>query len=155
MFIFYCLRFESLPTWRVRSPYLYPPGTEWPSYSPRHWVSFSSPPTTRRVTVEVFEPAYTREELSSHSRILSVWTTHIACASVGVPTWSLLANWLLPSNIKHSSYCCMRVFRAWPRDGRPSIVACTSVAGYLASCCPTMLWANPSQYSVSSIVVFL
>jgi hypothetical protein len=27
------------------SPYLYPPGTGWPSYTPRHWVPFSSPPT--------------------------------------------------------------------------------------------------------------
>jgi hypothetical protein len=26
------------PTWRARSPYLYPPGTRWPSYTPRHWV---------------------------------------------------------------------------------------------------------------------
>jgi hypothetical protein len=31
------------PTWRVRSPYLYPPGTWWPSYTPRHWVTFLSP----------------------------------------------------------------------------------------------------------------
>jgi hypothetical protein len=46
--IFYSLRFETHPTWRARSPYLYPPGTGWPSYTPRHWVSFSSPPTTRR-----------------------------------------------------------------------------------------------------------
>jgi hypothetical protein len=36
--IFDCLRFETLPTWRARFPYLYPPGTEWPSYTPRHWV---------------------------------------------------------------------------------------------------------------------
>jgi hypothetical protein len=28
------------PTWRARSPYLYPPGTGWPSYTPRHWVPF-------------------------------------------------------------------------------------------------------------------
>jgi hypothetical protein len=28
----------------------------WPGYTPRHWVSFSSPPTTRRATVEIFEP---------------------------------------------------------------------------------------------------
>jgi hypothetical protein len=55
MNIFYCLRFEALPTWRSRSPYLYPPGTGWPSYTPRHWVPFSSPLTTRRATVEVFE----------------------------------------------------------------------------------------------------
>jgi hypothetical protein len=42
------------PTWRTRSPYLYLPGTEWPSYTPRHWFPFSSPPTTRRAAVEVF-----------------------------------------------------------------------------------------------------
>jgi hypothetical protein len=36
-------------SWRARSPYLYPPGTRWPSYTPGHWV----PLTTRRVTVEV------------------------------------------------------------------------------------------------------
>jgi hypothetical protein len=27
---------ETAPTWRARSPYLYPPGTGWPSYTPRH-----------------------------------------------------------------------------------------------------------------------
>jgi hypothetical protein len=53
MTIFYCLRFESPPTWRARSPYLYPSGTRWSSYNPRHWVPFLSPPTTRRATVEV------------------------------------------------------------------------------------------------------
>jgi hypothetical protein len=46
--IFYCLRFEALP------------GTGWPSYTSRHWVPFSSSPTTRRAMVEVFEPASTR-----------------------------------------------------------------------------------------------
>jgi hypothetical protein len=49
------------PTSRTRSPYLYPTGTGWPGYTPRHWVSFSSPPTTRRATVEVFDPASTRD----------------------------------------------------------------------------------------------
>jgi hypothetical protein len=38
MAIFYCLR----STWRARSPYLYAPGTGWPSYTPRHWVPFFS-----------------------------------------------------------------------------------------------------------------
>jgi hypothetical protein len=42
--IFYC------QTWRTRFPYLYPPGTGWPSCTPGHWVPFSSPLTTRRVT---------------------------------------------------------------------------------------------------------
>jgi hypothetical protein len=36
MTIFHCLRFENPSTWRTRS--LYPPGTGWPSYTPRHWV---------------------------------------------------------------------------------------------------------------------
>jgi hypothetical protein len=58
--IFYCLRFGTLPTWRARSRYLYPPGTGWPSYTPRHLVPFPSPPTTCRATVGVFEPASTR-----------------------------------------------------------------------------------------------
>jgi hypothetical protein len=59
--IFYCLRFEIRPTWVSTSQYLYTLGTGWPSYTPRHWVPFSSPPATRRATVEVFEPASTRE----------------------------------------------------------------------------------------------
>jgi hypothetical protein len=57
---FYYLRFETPPTWRARSPYLYPPGTEWPRYTPCHWVPFSSPPTTLMATVEVFEPTSTQ-----------------------------------------------------------------------------------------------
>jgi hypothetical protein len=60
MTIFHCLRFENLPTWRARCPYLYPPGTGWTSYTPRDRFPFSSPPTTRRATVEVFDPASTR-----------------------------------------------------------------------------------------------
>jgi hypothetical protein len=38
---FYFLRFETPPTWRTRSLYLYPPGTGWPGYTPRHWVTHS------------------------------------------------------------------------------------------------------------------
>jgi hypothetical protein len=57
---FYCLRLETPPTWRTRSPYLYPPGTGWPGYTPRHWVPIPSPFTTRRATVEVFDSASTR-----------------------------------------------------------------------------------------------
>jgi hypothetical protein len=31
---------ETPPTWRARFPYLYPPVTGWPSYTPGHWVPF-------------------------------------------------------------------------------------------------------------------
>jgi hypothetical protein len=48
---------ETPPTWRARFPYLYPPGTGWPSYTPGHWVPFTSSLTTRRATVEIFEPS--------------------------------------------------------------------------------------------------
>jgi hypothetical protein len=33
MTTFYCLRYETPPTWRTRSLYLYPPGTGWPGYT--------------------------------------------------------------------------------------------------------------------------
>jgi hypothetical protein len=35
--------------------------------SPRHWVSFPSPPTTRRATVKVFDPSYMRVLFSLYS----------------------------------------------------------------------------------------
>jgi hypothetical protein len=41
--LFYCLRFETPPTWRTRSLYLYPPGTGWPGYTPRLWVLLRTP----------------------------------------------------------------------------------------------------------------
>jgi hypothetical protein len=37
---YFTVPFETPPTWRTRSPYLYPPGTGWPSYTPGHWVPF-------------------------------------------------------------------------------------------------------------------
>jgi hypothetical protein len=37
--IFYCLTFETPRTWRARSPHLYPQGTSWSSYTPRHCVT--------------------------------------------------------------------------------------------------------------------
>jgi hypothetical protein len=61
----YSLRFESSPTWRNGSSYLYPPGTRWSNYTPRHWVPFLSPPKTGRATVKVFNPASTRARLHS------------------------------------------------------------------------------------------
>jgi hypothetical protein len=118
--------------------------------------SFSSPPTTRRATVEVFDPASTRDTLLcfGYSGYLVIWQPHgpphrntapllLRVILFGFPRdrylASPLARWLLPSNRKHSSYCYVRVFRAWPRDGRSSIFACASVAGCLWSRCLVML----------------
>jgi hypothetical protein len=72
MAIFCCLRFETSPTWRARFPYLYPPGTGWLSYTPRHRVPFLLPPTTRRVTVVVYEPAFTHGWLRE-TELLNDW----------------------------------------------------------------------------------
>jgi hypothetical protein len=39
---FYCLRFETPPIWRAKSPCLYPPATGWSGYTPRHCSTFFS-----------------------------------------------------------------------------------------------------------------
>jgi hypothetical protein len=79
MTMFYCLRFETPQTRRTRFPYLHPPRTRWPSYTPRHWVPFSSPPTSRRATVEVLEPASTWAWLD--------WTTSPRYTNIA-PAWT-------------------------------------------------------------------
>jgi hypothetical protein len=95
MTTFYCLRFETPPTWRTRSAYLYPTGTGWPSYTPRHWVPFPSPFSTRRATVEVFDCATTRATKLIASIVFLITIFH----------WQ---------NRKHSFQqhpsCCRRVF---------------------------------------------
>jgi hypothetical protein len=96
---FYCLRFESPPTWRARPPYLYPPGTGWPSYTPRHWVPFSSPPTTRRAAVAVFEPASTLAASPRYIDHTEYVSSIIVCSLVAGETcpqsWSLATAVLL------------------------------------------------------------
>jgi hypothetical protein len=92
--IFYCVRFETPPTWRARSPYLYRPETQWSSYTPRQRVAFTSPPMTRRDTVEVFEPTSMRGTPHLVSFVLTIWSRH-------------------ELHIKHSSqqflYCCVLI----------------------------------------------
>jgi hypothetical protein len=88
------------PTWRARSPYLHPPATGWPSYAPRQWVPFSSPPTTRRAMVEVFEPVSTRETAQSQVQRQSHITTDgqsgSRSVSLGVePHLGLMTRYLL------------------------------------------------------------
>jgi hypothetical protein len=65
MITFYRLIFNTPPTWRARSPYLYLPGRGWCGYTPGHWVPFSSPATTRVATVKVSDPASTRDYFPS------------------------------------------------------------------------------------------
>jgi hypothetical protein len=71
----FCCQIRQSPTWRARSPCLYPPGRVGSTYIPRHWVSFSLPPTTRRATVEIFEPTKVKVkiEVCSLLPISSSW----------------------------------------------------------------------------------
>jgi hypothetical protein len=62
-----CQPCAQTPTWRTRSLYLCHPVTGWPSYTPRHRVPFSSPLTNLRATVEVFEPASTRDNNNNNN----------------------------------------------------------------------------------------
>jgi hypothetical protein len=124
MTTFYCLRFETPPTWTTRSLYLYPPGTGWPSYTPRHLVSFSSPPTTRRDMVEVFEPDSKRFllnlipfKVTPRARITS---KHLSCivARVVVSAVTYLLSRYLESGVcfffrifHGNGYTCYNIFR--------------------------------------------
>jgi hypothetical protein len=63
---------STYPNLEDQVPVFISPRTWWPSYTPRHWVPFPSPPTTRRVTVEVFEPASTRHTMGSNWLSLTV-----------------------------------------------------------------------------------
>jgi hypothetical protein len=68
MTIFLLSQIRDLPTRRARSLYFYLPGTGWPGYTPSYWVPFSSPPTARRATVDLFDPASKRDQTVITSR---------------------------------------------------------------------------------------
>jgi hypothetical protein len=126
--IFHCLWFETPATWRARSPCLYPQGTWWPSYTPRHSFPISSPPTTCRVTVKIFEPAFTQvpnsTEFGQSGHIVSEQThreSHLqhlfCCCMMSLHTWCiplLCVYGPLPSN---GSTCC-NIFTYIVRDSQ-------------------------------------
>jgi hypothetical protein len=95
MTTFYCLRLGTPPTWRARYPYLYPPLTGWPSYTPRHWISFSSLPTTHRATAEVFVPP------PSHGPHNGIWSLLSPSARIAQKTYLPLLRVLLSGKWVH------------------------------------------------------
>jgi hypothetical protein len=129
MAIFYCIRIENPSTLKTRFPYLFPPGTAWPGYTPRHWVRFSSPPTTRRATVEVYEPASTRWSDSScvRSSLYRLRADPQNTASSIIAYWFTAAEIYLPHScvatsatrthterrLQHLFYCCLTSQRTW------------------------------------------
>jgi hypothetical protein len=125
MTTFYCLRFKSTPTWRVRSPYLYPPGTGWPRYIPRHWVPFLSSLTTHSVMIEVFDPLHMGDWLSILTVLVKTsWhgphrkhrSSIVACIFVAAGTCLLsccpeTAVVYSPISWSLHNYCCTRYNR--------------------------------------------
>jgi hypothetical protein len=65
-------RIRDSPNLEGQVPMFISPRTGWPGYTPRHWVPISSPPTTHRATMEVFDPT---DFSQSHSQ--SYFTTGI------------------------------------------------------------------------------
>jgi hypothetical protein len=114
-----------------------------PVIPPRHCVPFSSPPTTRRATMEVFEPASTR------ALILAAWDRR--CIASGGPTktplatpllllrevtayvltQSLLTNGCTRHVSWHLLYCCVR---ALPSNGWFSASTILALSKYATIC---------------------
>jgi hypothetical protein len=129
----------------ARSPYLYHPGTGWSSYTPKHWVHFSSPPTPRRAMVVIFVPASTR------ALIPSAWD----------PRYIASGRTHRERRLQHLFYCCVTS----PRTSLPnrstatvvrvkyhdtsSIVACGHYLATAGSLPPQfLLWANTPPYLI-------
>jgi hypothetical protein len=107
--IFYYFRFETPPTWRTRSLYLYPPGIGWPSYTPWHWVHCSSPPTPRRVNGEGV-----RAQSQSESELLYNWLfTANQFVLAPSPLRLKATDFSQPNAFDHSPYVTSSCTRKW------------------------------------------
>jgi hypothetical protein len=98
----YCLRFETPPTWRARSPYLYPPGRRWLSYNPQALsslfvVSFDSQgyggDVGTRLHTGSWSSLYNLDTDCTENTASNISST-AACVSVAVITWRLLSHCL-------------------------------------------------------------
>jgi hypothetical protein len=80
------------PNLEGQAPVFISPRKGWPGYPSRHWVPFSSPLTTLRATVEVFDPASTRSNCLFFLSLESYITTDSQLASLSwnkAPIWGL------------------------------------------------------------------
>jgi hypothetical protein len=82
---------ETPPTWRARSPYLYLPGTGWPSYIPRHWVPLPSPLTTRRdYGGGILTRLHTGVTICETSSVTNDSNSYSSCYKGCLVTWTIL-----------------------------------------------------------------
>jgi hypothetical protein len=85
--IFYWLRFKTLQTWRARSPYLYPPGTGWPSYRvPFSVASYDSQGLQRRYSNRLYMgiPSWLSCIASAYPQKLTLTSPTSGDRSVGI-----------------------------------------------------------------------
>jgi hypothetical protein len=80
-------------------------------------LPFSSPPTTRRVTVEVFDPASTRVVcLIWFGSVLFIVSKRTHWKHIRCPAMDIYEPQRKPL-LRHRSYCCVSVFPALPTNG--------------------------------------
>jgi hypothetical protein len=132
MTTFYCLRFETPPTQRARSQYLYPPEYGGPVIPLGiGLVPFSSSPTTRRATVEVFGPASMRGT-DYTVNLISLLTTRRGprrqpSSSIVVPVISM-RTCLSAKASPSSGRVYLLIKKVLPRNGCRSAVCFEAVA---------------------------
>jgi hypothetical protein len=81
------------------------PWDSWPYFTVSGLrLPFSSPPTTRRVTVEVFEPASTWVIVWNITRV-ALYSLRVDRTENPIP---LLVSIDRRGNVSHGSYCCVR-----------------------------------------------
>jgi hypothetical protein len=130
---------ETPPTWRARSPYLCPPGTGWPSYTPGHCVPFPSPLTTRRATVEVLHAASTRQSvtqqvtvtvtsrLAVHRHSVRLGAKHLEDFFLQLSRSGHSLNLLTTTLLRHGPYRKRLHYCVFSRyQGRTSAQSCSS-----------------------------
>jgi hypothetical protein len=95
MTMFLLFQIRDSPKLDGQDPVFISPGTGWPSYTPRQWVPFSSPLSTHRATVEVFDPAFTRSFVYDQSVDNIVCFEHLSDTSQWIEkrTLSVTHKW--------------------------------------------------------------
>jgi hypothetical protein len=111
-------------------------------------LTFSSPPTTRRVTVEVFDPASTRVPVNSHSRIFlyPLGTGHAQ------KTQPSIVAWRRPHR-NHVSRVRLRVHWSVSSAGRGADDI-ENTASPIVACCTVCIELLPGNALIKSVTKF-
>jgi hypothetical protein len=123
--------------------HLYPPGRGLLGYILRHWVPFSSPPTTRRPTVEVFDPATTRDCSGSLFKSKSKSKSYCDCSQsvshdqIFNTVWQLRSSFCVAPSLTIGRVCLLYILL---------VLASAVFPG-------SQIWDFPFLYSSNSLLV--